>query len=76
MKTIYLLFTLTLSSLSNAWIIQGIGEFSPEKLSNTDYEIKPITIKQLTAYRSWHGFDEQFGKHIGKMLLEVETLDL
>jgi glyoxylase-like metal-dependent hydrolase (beta-lactamase superfamily II) len=41
-----------------------------------DYEIKPIAIKQLTAYRNWHGFDKQFGKHIGKMLLEVETLDL
>ncbi|MBW5290347.1 MAG: Beta-lactamase-like precursor [Candidatus Ruthia sp. Asou_11_S2] len=33
MKTIYLLFTLTLSTLSNAWTIQGMGEFSPEKLS-------------------------------------------
>ncbi|MBW5290348.1 MAG: Beta-lactamase-like precursor [Candidatus Ruthia sp. Asou_11_S2] len=41
-----------------------------------DYEIKPIAIKQLTAYKNWHGFDEQFGKHIGKMLLEIEALDL
>jgi glyoxylase-like metal-dependent hydrolase (beta-lactamase superfamily II) len=41
-----------------------------------DYEIKPIALKKLKAYENWHGFDEQFGKHIGKMLLEVEALDL
>ncbi|BBB23226.1 beta-lactamase family protein [Abyssogena phaseoliformis symbiont OG214] len=40
------------------------------------YEIKPIATKRLTAYKNWHGFNEQFGKHIGKMLLEIEALDL
>ncbi len=40
-----------------------------------DYEIKPIALKKLAAYRDWHGFDSQFGRHINKMLLEVEALD-
>ncbi len=40
-----------------------------------DYEIKPIALKKLAAYRDWNGFDSQFGRHINKMLLEVEALD-
>ncbi len=40
-----------------------------------DYEIKPMADKRLADYRSWHGYDEQLGKHIGKMLLEIEALD-
>jgi len=24
----------------------------------------------------WHGFEGQIGKHIGKMLLEIEELDI
>jgi hypothetical protein len=40
-----------------------------------DYEIKPTALKKLATYRDWHGFDSQFGKHINKMLLEVEALD-
>ncbi|MBE8189693.1 MAG: MBL fold metallo-hydrolase [Candidatus Thioglobus sp.] len=41
-----------------------------------DYEIKPLAAKKLSAYRHWHGFQEQLGRHISKMLLEVEALDL
>ncbi|CAC9453288.1 MBL-fold metallo-hydrolase superfamily [uncultured Gammaproteobacteria bacterium] len=40
-----------------------------------DYEIKPTALKKLATYRDWHGFDSQFGRHINKMLLEVEALD-
>ncbi|MDC9714972.1 MAG: MBL fold metallo-hydrolase [Gammaproteobacteria bacterium] len=40
-----------------------------------DYEIKPIALKKLKTYQNWHGFDAQFGKQIGKMLLEIEELD-
>ena len=40
-----------------------------------DYEIKPIAIKQLKDYVSWHGFEDQVGVHINKMLLEIEALD-
>ena len=39
------------------------------------YEIKPSAIKKLHAYKHWAAFDEQIGKHIGKMLQEVEALD-
>ncbi|MBC8493943.1 MAG: MBL fold metallo-hydrolase [Candidatus Thioglobus sp.] len=41
-----------------------------------DYEIKPFADKHLAEYRDWSGYDEQLGKHINKMLLEIEALDL
>lgn len=41
-----------------------------------DYEIKPLADKKLTPYHSWGGYHEQLGKHINKMLLEIEALDL
>jgi len=40
-----------------------------------DYEIKPIADKALMAYRNWHGYKSNMGKHIGKMLREIEDLD-
>ncbi len=41
-----------------------------------DYEIKPFADKRLAEYRDWHGYDAQLGRHINKMLLEIESLDL
>ncbi len=41
-----------------------------------DYEIKPFANKRLSDYYNWSGYDEQLGKHINKMLLEIEALDL
>lgn len=41
-----------------------------------DYEIKPFADKRLANYRDWDGYDAQLGKHLGKMLLEIEALDL
>ncbi len=41
-----------------------------------DYEIKPFADKRLADYRDWHGYDAQLGKHINKMLLEIESLDI
>jgi len=41
-----------------------------------DYEIKPFADKRLADYRDWHGYDAQLGKHINKMLLEIEALDI
>lgn len=41
-----------------------------------DYEIKPSADKLLSDYRDWHSYDDQLGKHVGKMLLEIEALDL
>jgi hypothetical protein len=31
-----------------------------------DYEMKPFADKKLAAYRDWHGYDAQLGKHINK----------
>ncbi len=40
-----------------------------------DYEIKPLADKKLTPYHDWHGYKSNMGKHIGKMLSEIENLD-
>lgn len=40
-----------------------------------DYEIKPFADKKLSNYHNWYGYKEQLGKHINKMLLEIENLD-
>lgn len=41
-----------------------------------DYEIRPAIVKRLGAYKDWHSLDNYLGRHINKMLLEVESLDL
>jgi len=41
-----------------------------------DYEIRPAIVKRITAYKNWHSLDNYLGRHINKMLLEVESLDL
>lgn len=41
-----------------------------------DYEIKDNVIAQFESYKYWAGFDKNFGKHINKMYLEIEALDL
>ena len=41
-----------------------------------DYEIKPFAHKRLADYHHWNGYEEQLGKHINKMLLEIESLDM
>jgi glyoxylase-like metal-dependent hydrolase (beta-lactamase superfamily II) len=41
-----------------------------------DYEIKPTAHQKLTDYHQWHNYDSSLGRHISKMLLEIEALDL
>lgn len=41
-----------------------------------DYEIKEKLLPEFTQYAQWSGFDENFGKHINKMYLEHEELDM
>jgi glyoxylase-like metal-dependent hydrolase (beta-lactamase superfamily II) len=41
-----------------------------------DYEIKPSAHTKMTEFYDWVGYDEQLGKHIGKMLREIESRDL
>ncbi len=41
-----------------------------------DYEIKPFANKRLASHHSWSGYEDQLGRHINKMLLEVESRDM
>ena len=36
------------------------------------FEMKPLVVKRLAAYRDWVNFDDEVGKHISLALLEVE----
>jgi glyoxylase-like metal-dependent hydrolase (beta-lactamase superfamily II) len=38
----------------------------------SDYEMKPVVAKQLSAYSKWNGFDSSIGKHISLAILEIE----
>jgi len=39
-----------------------------------DFEIKEKVIGQFDDYKSWEGFETNFGKHINSMYLEIEKL--
>jgi glyoxylase-like metal-dependent hydrolase (beta-lactamase superfamily II) len=39
----------------------------------SDFEMKPLIMKKLTAYEKWNGFEGEFGKHISLAMLEYET---
>ena len=41
-----------------------------------DYEIKPGAHARLGEYHDWAGYEGQMGKHLNRMLLEVEARDL
>ncbi len=41
-----------------------------------DYEIKQKALPRLVRYHSWVGFEENFGRHVNKMYLEVEERDM
>lgn len=41
----------------------------------SDYEIKAKSAQQFDAWRNWSGFDVNFGRHINKMYLEIESLE-
>lgn len=38
----------------------------------SDFEMKPLVMKKLTAYKNWNGFDATVGKHISLAILEIE----
>jgi glyoxylase-like metal-dependent hydrolase (beta-lactamase superfamily II) len=40
-----------------------------------DFEIKEKIAVNFTAYKKWHGFDTNFGKHINKLYLEAEAAE-
>jgi len=39
------------------------------------YEVKPKVVKMMKDYQSWDAFDGQMGKHLQKMVSELEALD-
>lgn len=41
-----------------------------------DYEIKPGAHARLTDHHDWVSYESQMGKHLNRMLLEVEAKDL
>lgn len=54
-------------------IYQSVAELYEQGLS--DFEMKPVIVKKLSAFKSWSGFDEQVGKTISLALLEVEQAE-
>jgi len=39
------------------------------------YEIKPKVVEKMKDFQKWDAFDHQMGKHLQKMLEELEALD-
>ncbi len=38
----------------------------------SDFEMKPVVVKKLAAYKKWNGFGSAIGKHISLAILEIE----
>lgn len=41
----------------------------------SDFEMKPVIVEALEAYKSWHEFDSLVGKTINQAFLEIEEAD-
>ena len=54
-------------------IYQSVATLYEDGLS--DFEMKPVIVKKLSAYKDWSGFDELIGKTISLALLEVEQAE-
>jgi glyoxylase-like metal-dependent hydrolase (beta-lactamase superfamily II) len=39
------------------------------------YEVKPEVVEDMKDYQKWDAFDHQMGKHLQKVLLELESAD-
>ncbi len=51
-------------------LYKEVGRLYEEGLS--DYEMKPLILPKLAAFKEWSGFDEQVGKHVSLAILELE----
>ena len=49
----------------------GVADLYDEGMS--DFEMKPRLIEQLKRYQDWSGFEDELGKHISLVYLEVEA---
>lgn len=52
---------------------QSVSELYEQGLS--DFEMKPLIVKKLSAYQDWSDFNELIGKTISLALLEVEQAE-
>ena len=51
-------------------LLSKVRDLYADQLS--DYEMKPMLVETLSAYRHWAGFDMRLGPHISRAYLEVE----
>lgn len=54
--------------------LSGIYE-TTKKLMEDDmeaFEMKPLIMEKVSAYKDWPGFEDQIGKHISIAVLEAE----
>lgn len=54
-------------------LYQSVAELYEQGMS--DFEMKSLIVKKLSAYQSWSGFDELLGKTISLAFLEVEQAE-
>jgi glyoxylase-like metal-dependent hydrolase (beta-lactamase superfamily II) len=38
-----------------------------------DFEMKPMVVTELDAYKNWSGFDRQIGPYISQLIIELEN---
>ena len=54
-------------------IYSRVSMYADEGLE--DFEMKPKIMPLMLKFKNWHGFDEQFGKHISLAKLEFERAE-
>ena len=52
-------------------LLSTVRKLYAEQLA--DFEMKPIVIDAVSAYRNWAGFDFRLGQHVSRAYLEVEA---
>ena len=48
-----------------------VGKYHDQGLM--DFEMKPMVVNELDAYRNWNGFDRQIGPYISQLITELEN---
>lgn len=62
--------TLTFCDYLNT-VYTEVGKHSEAGLS--DFEMKPLILRKVQAFKNWQGFEESLGKHISIAALEYEA---
>ncbi len=48
-----------------------VGQYYEQGL--LDFEMKPMVVTKLDAYKNWSGFDRQIGPYISQLIIELEN---